>query len=188
MKKRATKGQAGTSSTDGMTREEEIAHNFAEQFQYIKEDKNMVLASKSVLYAKDLITKTLEEGKSYLSKNDMVTELMKTFNPQVVLVCLKYKQIYGFEFSTFNNVMALYPITNRYILTIMGALANNMGVMVKSYDNSYKTETVRVVANILGKNIYEMETTVNVSADSLNMFLSGTTQGGFWMLIKNIEN
>lgn len=164
------------------------ASNFDEYSAFVQDNINMQLATNAVNNLKGDVTKMLEKGQSTVSRNTLFKEIMKDYSAEIVLVCLKYKQYYGFEFSTFNQVMALYPISERYIFTIMGALCNNMGVMIRSNDISLKKETLRIFGNILGKNIYEMESKIHITCDSLNMFLSGTMMGGYWMMIKNFQD
>ena len=94
---------------------------------------------------------------------------------------------YQNEFVTYNRNLAIWPICERSMLSIFTALHMKMNLIIKGFSNHGKTETIRIISNLLATNYIECETRVHLNPDTMINLLSGVISGGYWLLIKNME-
>ena len=61
-------------------------------------------------------------------------------------------------------------------------------MILKGGANQGKTETLRIVSNMVAINYIECETKIHLKEDTVLNLLSGVISGGYWILIKNLES
>jgi dynein heavy chain len=98
-----------------------------------------------------------------------------------------YHVLYGYELLPSSPGYIYTSFFERCILTLAGALAINMGALVRGPNNVGKRSTVKAFSQLIGKELFTFDC-YGVNFDFIFWIFQGMAAGGFWVMFENIQN
>jgi len=107
-------------------------------------------------------------------------------NFDVGLRFMNYHVPYGYELLPSSPGYIYTSFSERCILTLAGALATNMGALVRGPNNVGKRSTVKAFSQLIGKELFTFDC-YGVNFDFIVRIFQGMAAGGFWVMFENIQ-
>ena len=174
-----------------------------EEFEYLALPKfSFEFSSKSVgtgdIFDNTLknYKKTLEDTNVNAAYNQLTgqSEIIKVVdtlpsleNFDVGLRFMNYHLQYGYELLPSSPAYIYTTFSQRCILTLAGALATNIGALVRGPNNVGKRSTVKAFSQLIGKELFTFDC-YGVNFDFIVQIFQGMAAGGFWVMFENIQN